>query len=161
MGAMSAERGAPSLDARDDPDTPLVLVVEDDPETRRFLVEALRRDRFRTEEAHNGLQALEKAFAATPDLVLADIAVPGIDGIELCRRLRADPRTQTVSILAITGYDDRHYRDRAMQAGADGLLTKPCDFDTLLKAVRALIAQRTGRTAFNAETAEPAETTRT
>ena len=155
---MSAERGALSPDARDGSDRPLVLVVEDDPETRRFLVDALTRDRFRTEEAHNGLQALDKAFASAPDLVVADIAVPGIDGIELCRRLRADARTQAASILAITGYDDRHYRDRAMQAGADRLLTKPCDLDTLLQAVRELVAQRAGRTTFDGE---PAETTGT
>jgi len=157
---MTADRGALSHDHRGS-DRPLVLVVEDDPETRRFLVTALTGAGLRTEEAHNGLQALEKAFATTPDLVLADIAVPGIDGIELCRRLRADARTHTVSILAITGYDNRHYHDRAMQAGADRLLTKPCDFDTLLQAIRELVARRAGRTTFNAEPAKPAETTGT
>src|SRR5437660_3622138 len=90
---------------------PLILIVEDDPETRRFYVEALKLHGFRTDDAHNGLQALEKAFAAIPDLVLADIAVPGIDGIELCRRLRADVRTREVPVLAVTGYEERRYRD--------------------------------------------------
>jgi two-component system cell cycle response regulator len=136
---MTADRGNRSSDPRPVSDGRLVLVVEDDPETRRFLVSGLTGHGFRTAEAHNGLQALEKAFAAVPDLVLADIAMPGIDGIELCRRLRADPRTHNVSILAITGYDDRHYRDRALHAGADRLLTKPCDFEALLDAVRALV----------------------
>jgi len=139
---MTANRGAGSYGTRAGSDGPLVLIVEDDPETRRFLVNALTRHGCRTEEAHNGLQALEKAFASTPDLVLADIAVPGIDGIELCRRLRSDARTRAVSILAMTGYDDRRYRDRAMQAGADRLLTKPFDFDTFLTAVSALIDSR-------------------
>ena len=73
--------------------------------------------------------------------MLADIAVPGIDGIELCRRLRADARTRSIPVLAITGYDDRHYRDRAMLAGADRVLNKPCDLDTLLQAVRELVGK--------------------
>src|SRR5581483_873151 len=70
----------PSPARRDGADAPLVLVVEDDPETRHFYVDALTHHGFRTDDAHNGFQALDKAFALTPDLVLADIAVPGIDG---------------------------------------------------------------------------------
>jgi CheY-like chemotaxis protein len=120
----------------------LVLVVEDDPETRHFIVGALTQHGFRAEGAHNGLQALEKAFASRPDVVLADIAVPGIDGIELCRRLRADARTRAVPVLAITGYDDRRYRDRALQAGADRVLNKPCELETLVQAVREVVGPR-------------------
>jgi two-component system cell cycle response regulator DivK len=123
-------------------DGPLVLIVEDDPETRRFYVEALARQGFRIADAHNGLQALEKALATPPDLVIADIAVPGIDGIELCRRLRADVRTAAVPVLAITGYGDRHYRDRAINAGADRVLTKPCTPETLVNEARELVAMR-------------------
>ncbi len=119
--------------------SPLVLVVEDDPETRRFYSDALERDGFATDEAHNGWQALEKALQDPPDLILTDIAVPGIDGIELCRRLRADDRTRRVPVLAITGYADRHYPDRAMGAGADQVLAKPCDADKLVFEARRLI----------------------
>lgn len=120
-------------------ESPLVLIVEDDPETRLFYVDALTQDGFRTDYAHNGLQALEKAFASTPDLILADIAVPGIDGIELCRRLRADHRTRLVPVLAITGYEDRHYPDRAIDAGANRVLIKPCDPDLLVREARQLV----------------------
>ena len=138
---MNAARGAPSSGANNGHDGRLVLVVEDDPETRHFLVDALTHHGFRTEGAHNDFQALEKLFTLLPDLVLADIAVPGIDGIELCRRLRADARTRRIPVLAITGYDDRHYRDRAMLAGADRVLNKPCDLDTLLQAVHELVGK--------------------
>jgi two-component system, cell cycle response regulator DivK len=123
-------------------EAPLVLIVEDDPETRRFYVALLTVDGFRTDDAHNGLQALEKAFASSPDLVIADIAVPGIDGIELCRRLRADVRTHTIPFLAVTGYEDRHYRDRAILAGADRVLIKPCGPDVLVREARDLISPR-------------------
>jgi two-component system cell cycle response regulator DivK len=148
---MTAARGASLSGATNGHDGCLVLVVEDDPETRHFLVNALTDHGFRTEGAHNGLQALEKAFTSTPDLVLADIAVPGIDGIELCRRLRADSRTRAIPVLAITGYDDRHYRDRALLAGADRVLNKPCDLDALIQAVRELVSE--GERSSSRETA--------
>jgi DNA-binding response OmpR family regulator len=120
-------------------EAPLILVVEDDPETRRFYTEAFTRGGWAVDQAHNGLQALEKALASAPDLILTDIAVPGIDGIELCRRLRADDRTAGVPVLAITGYGDRRYPDRATTAGANRVLTKPCDPDQLLDEARRLL----------------------
>ena len=124
---------------------PLVLVVEDDLDTRRFYTAALTGSGFRVEQAHNGHQALEKAFATIPDLILTDIAVPGLDGIELCQRLRADERTAEVPVLAITGYGDRRYPDRALQAGADCVLIKPCEPDLLVKETRRLLIGRPAR----------------
>jgi DNA-binding response OmpR family regulator len=124
---------------------PLVLVVEDDPETRQFYSDALARDGFAIDQAHNGHQALAKALEIAPDLILTDIAVPGMDGIELCRRLRADVRTRMVPVLAVTGYGDRHYPDRALVAGADHVLIKPCDADMLVREARRLIDGQIGR----------------
>jgi two-component system cell cycle response regulator DivK len=124
---------------------PLVLVVEDDPATRQFYSDVLARDGFAIDQAHNGNQALAKAFEMPPDLILTDIAVPGMDGIELCRRLRADARTRAVPVLAITGYGDRHYPDRARGAGADHVLIKPCDADMLVREARRLLDGQFGR----------------
>jgi CheY-like chemotaxis protein len=118
---------------------PRVLVVEDDPETRRFYMGVLEGVGFVVDQAHNGLQALDKARLQTPDLVLTDIAVPGLDGIGLCRQLRADPRTKDVPVIAVTGYDDRHYDDRAMRAGANRILIKPLDADVLVAEARSLL----------------------
>ena len=125
--------------------SPLVLVVEDDPETRQFYSEALRREGFAVEQAHNGHQALHKALEMDPDLILTDIAVPGIDGIELCRRLRADSRTHHIPVLAISGYVDRQYADRARMAGADQMLAKPCDAGLIVDEARRLLFSRVGR----------------
>jgi CheY-like chemotaxis protein len=127
------------------PSSPLVLVVEDDPETRQFYTEALQGDGFVVEQAHNGHQALQKALEMEPDLILTDIAVPGIDGIELCRRLRADSRTHDIPVLAISGYGDRQYADRARMAGADRMLAKPCDADLIVDEARRLLLSRVGR----------------
>jgi DNA-binding response OmpR family regulator len=120
--------------------SPLILIVEDDAETRHFYTQALAIDGFRTEQAHNGFQAFEKALAEVPDLILTDIAVPGIDGIELCRRLRAHERTWQIPVLAVTGYGDRDYDDRARDAGADHVLLKPCSGDLLVAEARRLLA---------------------
>jgi CheY-like chemotaxis protein len=117
-----------------------ILIVEDDPETRLFYSSALESNGFQTDQAHNGHQALEKAFKTLPDLILTDIAVPGLDGIELCRRLRADERTRNIPLLAITGYGDRDYSDRALLAGAAQVLTKPCDAEQLVSEARRLLA---------------------
>src|SRR5438105_316028 len=91
---------------------PLVLIVEDDPETRHLYASVFAAEGYRTDEAHNGFQALEKAVATPPDVILTDIAVPGIDGIELCRRLRSNLLTRHIPLLAVTGYEDRHYPAR-------------------------------------------------
>ena len=120
--------------------SPRILIVEDDPATRNFYSTALARDGFQIEEAHNGHQAFAKALESSPDLIVTDIAVPGLDGIELCRRLRADVRTRTIPVLAITGHGDRQYPDRARVAGADQVLTKPCDVQVLLSEARRLLA---------------------
>ncbi|HEY6212505.1 MAG TPA: response regulator [Vicinamibacterales bacterium] len=117
-----------------------VLVVEDDPETRRYYADALARDGFETHQAHNGLQALQKALDLQPSLILTDIAVPGIDGIELLRRLRADKRTASIPVIAITGYDDRQYADRALGAGAVHVLAKPCDSESIVNEARQILA---------------------
>src|SRR4051794_8821873 len=133
------------MDARHEPTSsllPLVLIVEDDPETRHFYSRAFESSGFRTAQAHNGFQALDKAFAVAPDLIVADIAIPGVDGIELCRRLRADARTRAIPVLAITGYGDRHYEDRARAAGADQVLIKPCAADLLVDEARRLVSVR-------------------
>jgi len=124
---------------------PLVLIVEDDLDTRQFYSRAFARAGFRTEQAHNGHQALDKALKSVPDLIVADIAIPGLDGIELCRRLRALDVTRSIPVLAITGYDDRQYQDRARLAGADRVLIKPCETDTLVAEARRLVAVRVAR----------------
>src|SRR5262245_33094404 len=98
--------------------------------------EWLRQAGFMVEQAHNGLQALERAFEAAPDVVVTDLNIPGIDGYELTRRLRSDARTRTIPILAVTGYAAfAADPSRAARAGCDGVLSKPCSPDDLESAI--------------------------
>jgi two-component system, cell cycle response regulator DivK len=122
-----------------------VLLVEDDLDGRRMYAEWLRGAGFRVLEAHNGLQALERAFEQRPDIIVSDLNIPGIDGFELTRRLKQDPRTHDVPVLAVTGYAAFAAEpERATRAGCDGVLPKPCSFEDLESSIRDLIRERSG-----------------
>ena len=128
------------------PDRPVVLLVEDDRDGRLMYAEWLRQSGFHVEQAHNGLQALERAFDLLPDAILTDLHIPGIDGYELTRRLKTDERTQHIPILAVTGYAPfTNDPSRADRAGCDAILPKPCQPDDLEFTLRALITQARGR----------------
>jgi len=93
-------------------------------------------------EAHNGLQALERAIDLRPDIVVTDLHIPGIDGYELTRRLKNDPRTGDIPILAVTGYAPfTQDPARADRAGCDATLSKPCSPEELERTIRALIEE--------------------
>jgi CheY-like chemotaxis protein len=124
-----------------DNDRPLVLLVEDDREGRMMYAHWLADAGFRVEQAHNGLQALERAFDLLPAVIVTDLHIPGIDGYELTRRLRADVRTRGIPILAVTGYGPfTQDPSRANRAGCDAILSKPCSPEDLESAIRNLIA---------------------
>lgn len=120
--------------------SPSVLLVEDDQEGRRLYAEWLTDAGFRVEQAHNGLQALDRAFSSQPDVVVTDLDIPGIDGFELTRRLKQDPRTCDIPVLAITGYAPfASDPGRVLRAGCDAVLPKPCSPDDLQTAIRSLL----------------------
>ena len=128
------------------PERPLVLLVEDDRDGRILFAEWLQHSGFRVEQAHNGLQALERAFDLLPDAILTDLNIPGIDGYELTRRLKNDSRTQRIPILAVTGYGPfTQDPSRASRAGCDAILPKPCFPEDLEATLTALITQARGR----------------
>ncbi len=103
---------------------------------------------FRVEQAHNGLQALERAFDLLPAVVVTDLNIPGIDGYELTRRLKSDPRTSAIPVLAVTGYGPfTQDPARAGRAGCDAVLSKPCSPEDLDAAITALIEERRKRLA--------------
>jgi CheY-like chemotaxis protein len=90
-----------------------------------------------TQLARNGDAALALAFADPPELVLLDIGLPGIDGYEVVRRLRAHPRTAALRVIALTGYTQPQDRRRAEAAGFDGFLTKPVEVAVLEEVLAA------------------------
>jgi DNA-binding response OmpR family regulator len=121
---------------------PLVLVIEDDIDVRRLYASALHDACFEVIEAHNGLQAMEKAAENGPDVIVTDLGLPGIDGFELCRRLKSDARTVQVPIVAITGrYLSPDDHERVRRRGCASVLIKPIDAAELVSSVRKVLAQ--------------------
>jgi phosphate regulon transcriptional regulator PhoB len=116
-----------------------VLVVEDEPDIRRLVVLHLERDGFRCRTAANGLDALREAKANVPDLVVLDLMLPGIDGLEVCRRLRSDASTAGVPIIMLTAKSDEVDRVVGLEVGADDYVAKPFSPKELVARVRAVL----------------------
>jgi CheY-like chemotaxis protein len=104
-----------------------VLVVEDNLDTVRSMTLLLREMGHDVEYAINGYAGLEAARRFRPNIVLLDLGLPGMDGFELCRKLRREPELKSVRVIAITGYSQEDYRARSKEAGCDLHLHKPVD----------------------------------
>src|SRR5210317_443238 len=113
-----------------------ILVIEDEERIRQFLQRGLSFEGYRVDTAEDGQIGLDLARDNPPDLVLLDLMLPGIDGLEVCRRFRA---VSAVPILMLTAKESIEDRVAGLDAGADDYLVKPFSFDELLARVRALL----------------------
>ena len=118
---------------------PLILVVEDYDDAREMYVEYLTFTGFRVEAATNGLEAIEMTARLLPDLVLMDLALPKLDGWEATRRLKSDPKTSHIPVIALTGHALAGHAERAREAGCDSFITKPCVPDELVAEISRVL----------------------
>jgi len=116
-----------------------VLVVEDEPDIRNLIVHHLARDGFRCRTAGTGAEALTRVRAAVPDLVVLDLMLPEMSGLEVCRRLRGDPATAAVPIIMLTAKADEVDRIVGLELGADDYVAKPFSPKELVARVRAVL----------------------
>jgi len=121
---------------------PDILLVEDNEMNREMLSRRLARRGFSVRLAVDGGSGLRMAEEARPDLVLMDMTLPDIDGLEITRKLKADPRTSAVPIIVLTARAMPEDKARAFEAGADDYDVKPVDIDRLLEKMRALLDGR-------------------
>ncbi len=117
-----------------------VLCIDDDPVIQQLLSMTLQKQGFVPIVAPDGPTGLALASAEQPRLILVDIMMPGMDGYEVCRRLRADPRTQAIPLVILTAVADPKLNVKAFKAGADVALTKPFQPDQLIATLRATLA---------------------
>jgi CheY-like chemotaxis protein len=117
-----------------------ILVIEDDEMSRDVLVRWLTRRGHRVLAAVSAEEGLLLAAAEQPELVIMDLRLPGIDGWEATRRLKADPATRAIPVLALTAYALEGERQRALEAGCDDYDTKPVDFARFKAKIDALLA---------------------
>ena len=118
---------------------PDVLVVEDEPDIRNLIVHHLTRDGFRCRAVASGAEALQRVKTATPDLVVLDLMLPGMDGLDVCRRLRSDPASAVVPIIMLTAKADEVDRILGLEMGADDYVVKPFSPKELVARVRAVL----------------------
>ena len=124
----------------------VALLVDRDHDTRQMYAEFLKLGNWRVDEASDGREALAKAIALHPDIIVTETRLPGIDGITLCALLRRDVATNAIPVIFVTGDDYAADIERAMAAGGDLVLTKPCLPEQLLTRVRVLLQEsRNGR----------------
>jgi phosphate regulon transcriptional regulator PhoB len=116
-----------------------VLIVEDEPDIRELVVHHLKREGYQVSAASSGEEALRQVQAAPPDLVLLDLMMPAMDGLEVCRRLRQDPTTASLPIVMLTAKGDEVDRVLGLEIGADDYVVKPFSPKELLARVRAVL----------------------
>ena len=121
-----------------------ILVVEDNEKNMKLFRDVLVATGYRTLEATTGLEAVDMASEHAPDLVLMDVQLPDLDGVQALRRLRGDERTAGIPVLALTAQAMRGDRERFLEAGFDGYLSKPVDIRELIGTVRDHCARGTG-----------------
>lgn len=118
---------------------PLILVVDDYQDAREMYAEYLQFSGFRVAEARNGNEAVAQARALKPDLILMDLSLPGMDGWEATRVLKADEETRHIPIVALTGHALAGASEGARKAGCDSFVTKPCLPDDLVVEVKRML----------------------
>jgi CheY-like chemotaxis protein len=120
---------------------PLVMVVDDHADSRELYVAYLRTCGVRAVGAEDGLHALTIARTMRPSVVVMDLAMPALDGFAATRVLKRDEETREISIIALTGHCERHFRDLAISAGVDRFVTKPCLPEDLFDHVNDFLAR--------------------
>ena len=117
-----------------------VLIIEDDPAISRLVDYSLKHEGYDTATASNGLDGIRKAKYETPDLIILDVMLPGMDGFEICHRLRTEKETEKLPILMFSAKAQEIDRTTGIKVGADDYLPKPADPEEILKRVSRLLA---------------------
>jgi DNA-binding response OmpR family regulator len=121
-----------------------ILIVEDDRSLAEVLEYNLRQDGYQTIVANDGQEGLRQARVRAPDLVVLDLMLPLIDGLEVCRRLRADPTTRSMLVLMLTARTEETDEVVGFSVGTDDYVAKPFSVKVLLERIRALLRRRDG-----------------
>lgn len=132
------------------PSVTKVLVVDDDPDIVEFLTYNLQKQGYTVNAANSGINAIESIKSFTPHLVLLDIMMPGMDGIETCEKIREDPKNRNILVVMLTARSEDYSQIAGFNAGADDYITKPVKPKVLLSRLNAIIRRYGMRESMNA-----------
>lgn len=121
-----------------------ILVIEDDPDALRLIEYALEQEGYETVAAKDGLEGIRKAQDESPDLIILDIMLPGLDGYDVCHELRQKPETSIVPILMTSAKARQEDKNIGLRLGADDYLTKPVDPEVVIDKVKGLLSNSNG-----------------
>jgi CheY-like chemotaxis protein len=121
--------------------TPTILVIEDYADTRELLSVLLHRKGYNVIEAENGLEGLLKASAEDPDLIIMDLTLPGMDGVETARRIRETPKLSQIPIFVVSAYLTDEVEADVRAVGCVEMFNKPFDFDSLLESIGSTLCR--------------------
>jgi two-component system phosphate regulon response regulator PhoB len=121
---------------------PTILIVDDEEDIRELVELNLAREGFRMLSSETGEQALELALSHRPDLIVLDLMLPGIDGLEVCKRIRADSKTQQIPIVMLTAKGEESDVVTGLELGADDYVTKPFSGKVLVARIRRLLRKK-------------------
>lgn len=116
-----------------------IMIVDDDTAIQKLLSKMLLSNGYQVENASDGFEAGVKTIQFKPDLMILDLFMPGMDGFEVCKQIKANSNTAHIKVLAYTGYDTAENKERIMQAGADGYMAKPVGRKALLENLKNLL----------------------
>jgi two-component system cell cycle response regulator DivK len=119
-----------------------ILVVDDNEDGRELVVKILKNRGYQMIEAVDGEEALEKASAECPDLILLDISIPKLDGYEVTRRLKSQVKFKDIPIIALTAHAMKGDREKALEAGCDGYISKPIDIHELPDQIKSYLKNK-------------------
>jgi CheY-like chemotaxis protein len=121
----------------------LVLIVDDFEDNRDMYASYLEFAGYRTAQAADGQEALDKAFKLKPAVIIMDLSLPGMDGWEATRRLKKDERTKSIPVVALTGHALAGHSKGAKDAGCDAFVTKPCLPEDLVREIKRILGEGT------------------
>jgi two-component system alkaline phosphatase synthesis response regulator PhoP len=121
-----------------------ILIIEDDPATSRLVDYSLRHEGYEVITAFNGLEGIRKAKKEAPDLIILDVMLPGLDGFEICHRLRAEPVTAQMPILMFSAKAQEIDKKTGLKVGADDYLPKPAAPAEIVSRAGILLARKKG-----------------
>ena len=122
--------------------TPRILIVDDDAGLRKLMRTVFRREGFEVVEAADGMEALARALDSAPSVILLDVMMPGLNGINVCHRLKSDRRTNRVPVVFVSAIEDMRHRNETLKLGADDCIGKPVGTRELVMRVKGVMERR-------------------